>query len=115
MSEIGYPELSPEPIAKSHNWKTPKQYDFKSVEEVLEASRRLDGASQEGFVCVDEAWNRVKVKSPQYVALAHLTEKDRRGMNVTCSMFYFIFFRKKCSIMKNDPIYRISPAGKAYG
>ena len=43
-------------------------YDFSSLEEVQQAAASL-GDNQEGFVVVDENWNRVKVKGDQYFKL----------------------------------------------
>jgi hypothetical protein len=40
----------------------------------MEAAKALDPVQQEGYVVVDAAWNRIKLKSPQYVALAHLRD-----------------------------------------
>ena len=45
-----------------------KAYDFTSLEEVQQAATLL-GDNQEGFVVVDENWNRVKVKGDQYFKL----------------------------------------------
>lgn len=43
-------------------------YDFSSLEEVQQAATFL-GDNQEGFVVVDENWNRVKVKGDRYFKL----------------------------------------------
>ena len=45
-----------------------KSYDFSSLEEVQKAAASL-GDNQEGFVVVDENWNRVKVKGDRYFKL----------------------------------------------
>ena len=45
-----------------------KVYDFSSLEEVQQAATFL-GDNQEGFVVVDENWNRIKVKGDQYFKL----------------------------------------------
>jgi len=49
----------------------PREFPIGTLDEVITASKEL-GIEREGFVVVDGAWNRVKVKSPRYVALAHL-------------------------------------------
>lgn len=54
----------------------PKQYPLHSLEECIAAAKALNGngdgeISDEGFVVVDGRWNRVKVKSLEYVALHH--------------------------------------------
>ena len=45
-----------------------KSYDFSSLDEVRQAAKQL-GDNQEGFVVVDENWNRVKVKGDTYFKL----------------------------------------------
>lgn len=45
-----------------------KVYDFSSLEEVQQAATFLDD-NQEGFVVVDENWNRIKVKGDRYFKL----------------------------------------------
>jgi T4 RnlA family RNA ligase len=52
-------------------------YPLFSFEDVLASFDKLDGQRFEGYVVVDGAYNRVKVKHPQYVALHHL--KDSVG------------------------------------
>ena len=49
----------------------PARYPLQSLEECVDAARRLNsdgnGVEYEGFVVVDAAWNRVKIKSPDYI------------------------------------------------
>ena len=49
----------------------PARYPLQSLEECIEAARKLnsdgDGVEYEGFVVVDAAWHRVKIKSPDYI------------------------------------------------
>lgn len=56
-------------------FKTPKLYRLKSLEEVKEACARMNGFTEEGFVVVDKDYNRIKVKSPEYVKIAHTLTK----------------------------------------
>ena len=49
----------------------PKEYTFGSLEACLETAKNLP-FSQEGYVVVDRHWNRVKIKSPAYVAIHHM-------------------------------------------
>lgn len=51
--------------------KTPKEYQLKTLEDCLKATEKM-GFDEEGFVVVDDNWNRVKIKSPAYVAVHHL-------------------------------------------
>ncbi|MGL4949002.1 MAG: RNA ligase [Anaeroplasmataceae bacterium] len=53
----------------------PKVYSFKSIEEAFENARHLP-FSDEGYVVVDGNNNRVKIKSPSYVAI-HQLGSDR--------------------------------------
>ncbi len=49
----------------------PERYPLHSLEDCVEAARKLniagEGVEHEGFVVVDAAWNRVKIKSPDYL------------------------------------------------
>jgi hypothetical protein len=45
----------------------PRSFDFASSEEVLEFAKTLSGREQEGFVVVDEVFNRIKIKGADYV------------------------------------------------
>jgi hypothetical protein len=56
--------------AKALGWRSPQTYRFSSLNEVLEAAKAVNPGLQEGFVVCDRAFNRVKIKSPTYVALA---------------------------------------------
>lgn len=50
----------------------PKSYSMKSLKEVIDAANELP-FSEEGYVVVDKNFNRIKVKSPAYVAVHHLS------------------------------------------
>jgi RNA ligase. len=52
-------------------FETPGTYPLTSIEEALEAAKHLDPLQQEGYVVCDAQFNRVKVKSPAYLALHH--------------------------------------------
>lgn len=54
-----------------------KEFPLTSFEEIAATFPSIDPLSQEGYVVVDAAFNRVKVKSPAYVALHHM--KDSLG------------------------------------
>jgi hypothetical protein len=49
----------------------PKTYPLQSLEDCIEVAKNFP-FDQEGFVVVDGGWNRVKVKSPAYVAAHHV-------------------------------------------
>lgn len=69
-SEFSLPSL--ENIAEALKWECVKHYPLSSPEECLSAALQLDPISGEGFVVVDANHNRVKIKSPKYVALHHM-------------------------------------------
>lgn len=59
--------------------KKPKAYDIGSLDGCISAARALNGGDevdQEGFVVVDAAWRRVKVKSPDYIMMNHLKQTN---------------------------------------
>lgn len=49
----------------------PKQYDLHTLEDCIATASKMP-YNEEGYVVVDKNWNRVKIKSPQYVAVHHL-------------------------------------------
>lgn len=49
----------------------PKKYNIHTLEDCLRVAEDLP-FSEEGYVVVDAHWNRVKIKSPAYVAAHHL-------------------------------------------
>ena len=51
--------------------KKPKHYPLKTLQDCLAATNQMP-FSEEGYVVVDRNWNRVKIKSPAYVAAHHL-------------------------------------------
>lgn len=64
------------PIVEAHknNWECVKTYNLQSWEDIIKVSKELDPMKSEGFVVCDCEYNRVKVKSPQYVALSHIRD-----------------------------------------
>lgn len=80
-----------------YGWEIVQQYNLKTLEEVFEACKKLDPIKNEGFVIVDKYFNRVKVKSPQYVALSHMKDGfSQRRMLQLClaneSMEFLSYF-----------------------
>lgn len=53
---------------------TVRTYPLQSWDDCVEAARHVDPSEQEGYVVVDAQWNRVKMKAPAYVALAHMRD-----------------------------------------
>ncbi len=62
-------------VCEDNNWSLVNAHPLRSAEEALEASKNLNPVENEGFVVVDSKFNRVKIKSPKYVALHHLKDK----------------------------------------
>jgi hypothetical protein len=54
----------------------PKEYPLNSLEECIKAASAFKDLDHEGFVVVDKNWNRVKVKSPLYVAAHHVASNS---------------------------------------
>jgi hypothetical protein len=67
-------EYNPIVIANQYGWECVPHYSLSNWDEIVEATKALDPIESEGFVVCNENWNRVKVKSPQYVALSHMKE-----------------------------------------
>jgi hypothetical protein len=67
-------EIDPRPFADAHGWECARSFPLTSLDQCVTAAAALNPAESEGYVVRDAAFNRVKVKSPQYVALAHMKE-----------------------------------------
>eukprot|EP01129_Flabellula_baltica_P014989 TRINITY_DN7370_c0_g1_i1.p1 TRINITY_DN7370_c0_g1~~TRINITY_DN7370_c0_g1_i1.p1 ORF type:complete len:451 (+),score=107.35 TRINITY_DN7370_c0_g1_i1:1-1353(+) len=72
-----FEEVDPDDVV--HNWKVAESFDFDSLDDVIEASKMINPVEQEGFVVRFEDFSRVKVKSPQYVALHHLSSFNNQN------------------------------------
>lgn len=68
--ELTHGEL--EGAADEYRWELVKSYPIASIDDALAAAAALDPLATEGFVVVDAAFNRVKIKSPRYVVLHHM-------------------------------------------
>jgi len=53
-------------------WSKVKAFPLGSMDAIQEVLKDIDPFQQEGFVVVDKHWNRIKVKSEDYVRLHHL-------------------------------------------
>lgn len=53
-------------------WIRPRRFQVTSEAEAINQCAKMNPMEQEGFVVVDKNFNRVKMKSPQYAAIAHL-------------------------------------------
>ena len=54
-----------------YNWEVVTKYELNSLENIIKASNNLDPLKQEGYIVEDAEFNRVKIKSPSYIALHH--------------------------------------------
>ena len=59
--------------------KKPKQYNLNTLEDCIKSASGLP-YSEEGYVVVDGKWDRVKIKSPQYIAVHHI--KNNGDVNI---------------------------------
>ncbi len=66
------------------NWEIVKSFPLTTIEEILKSCESIDPKDGEGFVVCDSNFNRLKVKTPQYVALAHIkdTMSPRRMVEI---------------------------------
>jgi hypothetical protein len=55
--------------ARNYNWEIVSPSFFTNINEIIEQTANLDPKLQEGFIVVDDSFNRIKVKSPLYVAI----------------------------------------------
>jgi RNA ligase len=67
-------EENPIVWAERYNWEAIRTYTFHSWEDLLQASELLEPHVGEGYIVCDATFNRIKVKSPQYVALHQLKD-----------------------------------------
>jgi len=82
--EDDYTELAPNVVADRYGWECVKSYPLTTLDDVLSAAKVLNPMQSEGFVVADCLFRRVKIKSPQYVAIHHLRSEltERRMIGV---------------------------------
>ncbi len=73
----GGAELNPGAFSRGLNVPVVRSFPLGSMAEIEASFAAISPLSQEGYVVVDAAFNRVKVKHPQYVAIHHA--KDGLG------------------------------------
>lgn len=72
-------EMNPKESAFSlFKIKTPKEYDFHSAQDVINAAKELPW-DEEGYVVVDDNFNRVKIKSPAWL----ITHYERKNNSIS--------------------------------
>ena len=67
-------EMNPKESLVSEFFKTPKEYDFHSAQDVVDSAKELPW-DEEGYVVVDSNFNRVKIKSPAWL-VAHYARSN---------------------------------------
>lgn len=92
-------------------FKTPEVYSLRSLDECIKAASIL-GCDEEGYVVCDKNFNRVKVKSPLYVSLHHMSNNHtmtyERGLEIVRKneieevVIYFPEFKEELEKIKTD-------------
>ncbi len=67
-------EVDPKPIAESLGIPSPREWRFDNIDHLVEVIASWDPRHFEGVVACDRNFNRVKVKSPKYVAVHHASD-----------------------------------------
>lgn len=67
-------EMNPKESLVSQFFKTPKEYNFHSAQDVVDSAKELPW-DEEGYVVVDSNFNRVKIKSPAWL-VAHYARSN---------------------------------------
>lgn len=65
-------EVRPHIACDADQYPIVREFPLGSFDDCLASFRHIDPLSQEGFVVVDGRFNRVKLKHPGYVAIAHM-------------------------------------------
>ena len=59
---------------QEHNWNVVDTYELNNLEDIVANCNQLDPMESEGYIVCDRNFNRIKVKSPEYVAIAHFRD-----------------------------------------
>lgn len=86
------------------NAKPVKQYPLKSLSDCLKATEAM-GYDEEGFVVVDKDFNRIKIKSPQYIAAHYL---KNNGVQTTERLLNIIIEGEEEEFLNYFPEYKDS-------
>lgn len=82
--------------------KKPKKYKLNTLEDCIKSAQELP-YSEEGYVIVDKHWNRIKIKSPQYVAVHHI--KNNGEVSIS-SIIQLIRTNEICEFLNYFPEYK---------
>lgn len=76
-------EIDPFTFVKIHNlnWRVAKTFNY-TLEECKQLQKSLSGVKSEGFILVDENFNRVKIKTESYIRLHYLHNSINTDVNL---------------------------------
>lgn len=69
-----FKELNPIVVSHQNDWECVEIHSLETWDDIMSAVKELDPIQSEGFVVADTSYNRIKIKSPQYVAIAHIKD-----------------------------------------
>lgn len=72
--ELGHYMESPPIENNVYGWEVIKSYPLGTLDDVLKSLEFIPATEGEGYVVCDAKFNRVKIKTPQYVALHHMRD-----------------------------------------
>ncbi len=73
LKMVDFEEGLPEELAHM-GWEVVKSYPLGTIEDVLKTLESIPPTEGEGYVVCDANFNRIKIKTPQYVALHHMRD-----------------------------------------
>lgn len=77
---ISLEEIDPSQERISNYVKQPKSYPLHTLADCIEATK-LMGYDEEGFVAVDNKWDRIKIKSPAWIVASHLKNNNVQSVS----------------------------------
>ncbi len=80
-------ELYINPIATQFGWEACPTFPINTIEDIVASAEYINPINNEGYVVTDLNFNRIKVKSPQYVALHHMRDSlsPRRMLEIVAT------------------------------
>jgi hypothetical protein len=67
-------EIDPSLWINRYNWQIVTTHSLKTLDEIILKTEQLDPLQSEGYIICDRYFNRIKVKSSEYVAISHLKD-----------------------------------------
>ena len=80
-------ESEPNNWRDKYKWQVVETYPLQTLAEIIELTNKLDPMESEGYIVCDARFNRIKIKSPNYVAIAHLRSgfSSRRMLEIVAN------------------------------